>query len=215
MSSKSYKKPKPRKGKGSGKPAPAVVLRATGSNALRALPVPGSVSNGRATGAPTLFSPELGELICARIAAGESLMQLCRDPRMPSRVTVGKWVRNDEKDPAKTEFSIAYARARESLLEHWAEEITEIADDGTNDWTDREVGHGRVIRTPDPEVVNRSKLRIETRRWLLSKLNASKFGDKIDVSLGGRGSPVIPIAAMTAEDATREYLKMLEKPKEV
>lgn len=70
---------------------------------------------GRAARAlgPSLYSAELGMAICQRMAAGESLMAICRDPAMPHRTTVHKWAL------AKPDFGVMLAsaqRARRLLL---------------------------------------------------------------------------------------------------
>jgi hypothetical protein len=84
----------------------------------------------------------------------------------------------------KPAFSEQYAKARELLLEHWAEEIIEIADDGTNDWMERKNAEGENIGWQvNGEHIQRSRLRSDNRKWLLSKLAAKKYGDKIE--LGG------------------------------
>jgi hypothetical protein len=96
---------------------------------------------------------------------------------MPSTSTVLKWARE------MPEFSQQYTQARKELLEHWAEEVLEISDDGSNDWITREKEEGRVETVVDSEHINRSRLRVDTRKWLLSKLDARKYGDKLE--LGG------------------------------
>ena len=82
----------------------------------------------------------------------------------------------------KPAFSEQYAKARELLLEHWAEEILEIADDGSNDWMERNAkdNPGWVA---NGEHIQRSRLRSDNRKWLLSKLAAKKYGEKLE--LGG------------------------------
>lgn len=127
-------------------------------------------------GRPPLYSTELANAVCERMASGESLRQVCRDESMPCLSTVMKWA------ATLPEFAEQYAKAREALLEHWAEEITEIADDGSNDWLKREKD-GQVDYVFNAEHVNRSRLRVDTRKWLLSKLAAKKYGDK--VAIGG------------------------------
>lgn len=77
-------------------------------------------------GRPSLYSIELAQIICDRIVNGETLTAICADPKMPNRVTVWHWLRNNE------EFSTNHARARESAA-HWiedqvAEEATKIVD---------------------------------------------------------------------------------------
>lgn len=129
-------------------------------------------------GRPSDYTPELAIEICRRISDGESLRAVCRDDSMPCTSTVMKWAAE------KPEFSEQYAKARELLLEHWAEEIIEIADDGTNDWMERKNNEGESIGWQvNGEHIQRSRLRADSRKWLLSKLAAKKYGDKIE--LGG------------------------------
>ena len=121
---------------------------------------------------PSKLTSEISEAICNRLAGGESLRQICRDAEMPSRETVRRWLR------ANQEFRAMYACAREEQADHYAEEILEIADDGTNDWQERELKSGRISSTPDHEHITRSKLRIDTRRWLMAILAPKKYGDR-------------------------------------
>lgn len=123
-------------------------------------------------GRPSSFTPELGEQICLRISKGESLRSVCRSEEMPDTTTINRWLLNQHK--LYDDFRLQYAQAREALLEYWAEEIVEIADDGKNDWMERN-GFGVENR----EVTNRSRLRVDTRKWLLSKLGAKKYGDRL------------------------------------
>lgn len=78
-------------------------------------------------------------------------------------------------------FGALYARAKEARVARYADEIIEISDDGTNDWMDRELESGGIVSVPDHEHINRSKLRVDSRKWLLSKLRPKEFGDKITV----------------------------------
>jgi len=104
------------------------------------------------------------------------LLQICRDDKMPSTITVNDWVRR------YPDFSADYAKARDALYRHWAEECLAIADDGQNDWMERETNSGRIKRLPDNETAMRSRLRVDTRKWLLSKLLPREYGDKFDVT---------------------------------
>jgi len=137
-------------------------------------------------GRPTGYTPELGVLIAGRIAAGETLRQVCRDPAMPDKSTVLRWV------ALHTEFQEAYALARELLLEHWADEIVDIADETSRDWTARQLGEA-AIEVANHEVINRSRLRIDTRKWLMSKLAPKKYGDKVALTNGDGGPIVVKI----------------------
>ena len=73
-----------------------------------------------------------------------------------------------------------YARAKELQMDYLAEEIIQISDDSSNDTISTEKGD-----IENKEWVNRSKLKVDTRKWLMSKLAAKKYGDKIDVTSGG------------------------------
>lgn len=105
---------------------------------------------------------------------------------MPPASTVLGWVEDNRgADPAikGSGFSERYASARTKLLENMADELLEIADDGINDWMEVETKSGRLVKVPDQEHIQRSRLRVETRKWLLSKLRPDKYGDKTDVNL--------------------------------
>lgn len=64
-------------------------------------------------------------------------------------------------------------------MEAWADEITEISDDGTNDWMTIKRG-GDEVDVPNNEVLQRSRLRVDTRKWLMSKIAPKKYGEKIE-----------------------------------
>ena len=68
-----------------------------------------------------------------------------------------------------------YARAREEQAETYADEIVAIADDGRNDTYIDENGNERV----NQDVVARSRLRVEARKWVASKLKPKKYGDRL------------------------------------
>ena len=104
---------------------------------------------------------------------------------MPAKSTVMRWLQADKV------FRDQYTRAREEQAEGFLDEIVEIVDDSRNDWMDREVGRGRVIRVVDPEAVMRSKLRYDARRWAMSKILPKKYGDSTTL----KGDPDNPLQA--------------------
>jgi hypothetical protein len=59
-----------------------------------------------------------------------------------------------------------------------ADELLDIADDSTNDYMDRVGKDGEVTRVLDQEAMARSRLRLDTRKWMLSKMLPKVFGDK-------------------------------------
>lgn len=104
---------------------------------------------------------------------------LAEDERMPTASTWWKWVMEDENLSEK----VVQARARgvEALLD----ECGEIADDGRNDFVERENKDGSTFIALDKEAVMRSKLRVETRIKLAQMLKPKTYGPKLDLTSGG------------------------------
>lgn len=128
-------------------------------------------------GRPSKFTATLGARICMRLMAGESMRQICADEKMPGQTTIYRWLalsNESNVQPFYVEFREQYARAREIQAEMLIDEILEIADDSRNDWMDR-----NGYRVPDPEAIQRSKLRVEARKWLASKLFPKVYGDRL------------------------------------
>ncbi len=132
-------------------------------------------SKKRKPGRPSMYSEALTAEICRRMMEGESLRSICRDEAMPSKVSVLKWLEVHE------EFVSQYARAREMQADHMADEILEIADDGTNDWMERAAKGGETVTVPDQEHIQRSRLRVDARKWLMARMAPKKYGDKVDI----------------------------------
>lgn len=129
------------------------------------------------TGRPSSFTQEKADAICERIAGGESLRSICREEGAPNFTTVMRWL----GDPELVDFRNQYARAREAQADFMAEEILSIADDGRNDsYTDDE-GRQRT----DQDVIARSRLRVEARKWLASKMAPKKYGERVTQELTG------------------------------
>ncbi len=136
-------------------------------------------------GRPSLYSQELAERICKRMAAGELLKNICEDDGMPEVRTIADWVREDREG-----FAELYARARRVQVEQMADEVIEISDDSTNDWMERQTFDGGTERVVDHEHIARAKLRVDSRKWLLSKLLPERFGDRLAVqALDEHGKP--------------------------
>lgn len=132
------------------------------------------------SGRPSLYTAELADRICARLAEGESLRAICRDDGMPCASTVFAWLDADEF------FRSKYARAREVQAEMLADELREIADDGQNDWMERKNADGECIGwAENGEALRRSQLRVATRQWIASKMLPKKYGDKQQVEHSG------------------------------
>lgn len=123
---------------------------------------------------PSSFSKKVANQICERLIAGESLRAICDSAGMPNKSTVFRWL------DRHTEFRDQYARAREIQAEMMADELLSIADDASGDLTKGESGH-----VGNSAAVHRSKLRVETRKWIASRLLPKKYGEKLEVGHSG------------------------------
>lgn len=127
-------------------------------------------------GRPSVYTEKVATLICERLANGEGLRSACRGENMPHPSTVIGWVVQDREG-----FSKRYAEAKDIAIQIMAEDIIDIADD-----TSRDTKHGPDGQElPNSEWISRSRLRVDTRKWLLSKLIPKKYGDKIDHNVSG------------------------------
>ena len=130
---------------------------------------------------------------------GESLRSICLSEDMPDRKTVFNWLHRN------TEFFHQYARAREVQAEVWADEINDIADDSTNDYVTRTKRDGSEYEEFNAEAVMRARLRVDSRKWLLSKLLPKKYGDKVQTEVTGKdGGPVVFTLSKIGCDVTKE-----------
>lgn len=120
------------------------------------------------------FSNDVFDTICERIAKGESLRKITLDDDMPSATAVDKWLVKDDTE-GDGKLVVQYARARERQADHYVEEIVDIADETSHDKYVDEQGNERT----NSEVVQRSRLRIDARKWVAGKMRPKKYGEKI------------------------------------
>lgn len=132
-------------------------------------------NNGKHPGGrPSEYTLEVALEICSRVSNGQSLRTICRDDSMPAKESVLTWL---VKHP---EFLAHYTQARVEAADAMAEEIIDICDDGTNDWMIANAGTENEKTVMNSEHVQRSRLRVDTRKWLMAKLQPKKYGEKID-----------------------------------
>lgn len=127
-------------------------------------------------GRPTKYSDKLADRICQKIAEGYSVRSICKEKDIVSMQTLFRWLRENDK------FREQYVRACEERSYAQAEEIIDIADNATNDYMEKLEGDGYIFNS---ENVQRSRLRIDTRKWLMSKMNPKVYGDKLDMTTNG------------------------------
>lgn len=124
---------------------------------------------------PTIYSEETAELFCDLIATTSlSAKTICERKDMPSIRTIFYWL---DQYPS---FLQQYARAQEMRADLLIEETLEIADDASNDFMTITKGD-QTYEQENKEVTSRSKLRVDTRKWIASKFKPKKYGDKVQV----------------------------------
>ena len=121
-----------------------------------------------AGGRPSDYTVWKARAVCMRLTMGESLRKICERKGYPSRYAIFRWLANNEK------FRNQYAQAREMQQELRYDEIFEIADDSEFDYIETE--HGPKLNSEHVHI--RSRLRIDTRKWVMERMAAKKYGAK-------------------------------------
>lgn len=142
-------------------------------------------------GRPRKYTQQTGDKVLEYLAKARPLSWIERQPGMPSTKTILAWM-----DPQSTTFVDGflqrYARARETAADHLASEALAIADDPTGDYITRyHAKSDTMVVVPDYENVQRSRLRVDTRKWAAAKFAPHKYGDKVIQEVtGANGGPV-------------------------
>lgn len=123
-------------------------------------------------GRPQLYSEDMAARVCAELADGKSLRTISATEDMPSLTTIFKWIHERE------DFAIRYARAKGEASDAMVEDMQAIADDETLDHNSR-------------------RIRVDTRKWIASKLKPKKYGDRVALTGDEAG---VPIAVTWATD---------------
>lgn len=123
------------------------------------------------TGRPTDYSEALAANICEKLVDGMSLRAVCRSETMPSISSVMMWL---TKYPS---FAEQYATSTEERAIGMFEDMFDIADEVE----------------AEPSKVAKAKLRIDTRKWALARMNPKKYGEKVEQTLVGAGGGPIEV----------------------
>lgn len=115
---------------------------------------------------------EIWDSILEELMSGRSLRKVLRDPGMPPRKTVYSWIVKDEEKRNQ------YAQAREIYADDMFDEMLDIADSTDEDIITLDNGKQAI----NHRVVMRDRLRIDTRKWNLSRMFPKKYGDKLEIN---------------------------------
>ena len=121
------------------------------------------------TGRPSDYLPEVAADICALLAEGDSLRKVCERQGMPNKATIFRWLAQHD------EFRDQYAKATETRADAIFEGMFDIADNVNE----------------EAAAVAKARLRIDTRKWALARMNPKKYGDKVVNEMVGKdGGPI-------------------------
>lgn len=152
-------------------------------------------------GRPSDYTQEMADEICGELAAGKSMRTVCEPDERPSKATVFNWLRTHK------EFLDQYEKAKAESADALTEEMLDIADYSVNDlivtlaveledkpqgeWTKEDLM--LVAAKLNPENIQRSRLRVDTRKWIASKLKPKKYGEASQVTVSGdQDNPLFP-----------------------
>jgi terminase small subunit-like protein len=128
----------------------------------------------------------LAARILQRLRSGASLRTTCRPDDMPDESSVRGWIEYDTDG-----FAEKYAKARTAGYLMLADDLLDIADDGINDWIVQAKADGVGEPLVDHEHVSRSRLRVDTRKWILAKMLPKLYGDKLQHTGADGEGPVV------------------------
>lgn len=129
---------------------------------------------------PKEYTQELADKVCEFLMDGYSLRKIEAVEGMPKRLTILKWLRENES------FQTQYAHAREEQADCLADEILDIADNSVLPSDDRRV-------------------KIDTRKWYAGKLKPKKYGEKqqVDMDVTSKGESINPAVSRLSELAAK------------
>lgn len=138
-------------------------------------------------GRPSKYSQELADEICNRMIEGESLLKICRDDHLPTRMTIYNWY------DAHPEFYARCRRAREGLADFLVDEIEELASKTTE------------------ENYQSMKIKISTKQWRAMKMAPRIYGERTTTELTGANGGAIQLEAKRKVDLSNMSEEELEQ----
>jgi len=147
---------------------------------------------------------EIINTICKEVADGKSIRQITKEnDNLPHRDTINEWFASSK------DFADQYARAYKESASIFAEDIISISDNRGGDTFFNTNGVEKV----DHAVINRDRLRVDSRKWVASKRNPKKYGDKIEVeTINDQDKPIDALEGLSAV-ALLKIKKIIEEDK--
>lgn len=165
--------------------------------------------SGNKRGKGSCYTQELAQRICELIASGLGLPAVTQKLKAegshaPTPANITDWAL---KIP---EFAEMYTHARIVQAHNMADELISIAEDGSKDRVTRYREDGTEYEATDFEHINRSRLRVDTRKWYLSKVLPKLYGDKIEVNNTGEVQHV-HVVSLPRPESREEWIKAIQQ----
>lgn len=149
---------------------------------------------------PVAYCEATAQDICRELIEGRSLRAVCRGRGRPALGTVMRWLAE------RPDFRTRYGLARQAQADALFEEMLEIADDAAGDFVEKKSGTpGLAVNA---ENIQRSRLRIETRKWIIARLAPKKYGERPE------DGAIDPAAAMAPEARRARIAELLARAAE-
>jgi hypothetical protein len=162
-------------------------------------PIANKVQKRNIPGKPSPFDPMIdGFRICSMLVDGSSVRSVLKVPGMPSRQTFFTWL------SLYPQLLDQYKQAIVMRAMILGEDIIDIADDGSNDYMQSNDPENPGYRI-NGEAIQRSRLRVDSRKWVASRLIPKLYGDKVEV--GGK----LDISALSDDDIKAEIAALVGK----
>lgn len=124
-------------------------------------------------GRPTLYTQELAEKICKAVSSSDkSLRKICEEnDDFPTGAMVWHWM------VGNPEFSDMYRKAKIAQADFMIDQISEISDNEEKDLLVNKDG----VLVPNTAKIARDRLKVDTRKWIATKLIPRIYGEKSQV----------------------------------
>jgi hypothetical protein len=132
-------------------------------------------------GRPSIYTAELADEICLRIAEGESLRTICAEAGKPNFSTVMQWVIEDRGG-----FHAMYRRAREVQAHNLAERAL-----------------AEAMSARGNEDATAARLRFDALRWFCGKMLPKVYGERVEIDQTTRA--VVSDEPLTADEWFAKY----------
>lgn len=135
---------------------------------------------------------------------------LKEEPGMPAIGQLWEWM--DEKDDGvptdrARRMVEMYTRAKQQQAEYMEGLLLEIADDSRNDYMEKIGKDGEAFPALNAEHIQRTRLRVDTRKWLMAKLHPRKYAESVKVGGDEELAPVRSEAKVEVDTATIDALR--------